>query len=211
MQCSSACSSGAPTDCSPKNDRSLFQQALAGAGGGGGGGCHPALAGVRVHGLGAAQLPDVHRAGHQLVAVLRRHALPVAGHLGLLWHWRLHQRDAAGRAALAAGDSERRTDCHRRGRGDGRRRAAPARHLLCGAHLRHDGADPPRRHLCRKAGLRHRGPRAHGGAQQRDGVPHGAADCGGCHCHGHRHPAQPLWPGALGHWCRRAARPDAGR
>jgi branched-chain amino acid transport system permease protein len=53
---------------------------------------------------------------------------------------------------------------------DGRGRAAPARHLLRGAHLRHDGADPPCRHLLREERDRHGRPRAHRGAFERDTI-----------------------------------------
>ena len=133
-----------------------------------------------------ADLPDVRGAVVELGAVLRHHALPVAGHLGLLRHRRLHQRagagaDWAGPQAIALGAGI----AAARGGGHGRGGAAPARHLLRGADLRHDRADPPRHHLLGKAGHRHRRPRAHGGARARHHLPDGAADrgAGGGHLH----------------------------
>jgi branched-chain amino acid transport system permease protein len=80
-----------------------------------------------------------------------------------------------------------------------------------GADLRHDRADPPCHQLFRKAGNRHRGPRADGGARARHHLPHGAGPGGAGGGRFHRRAAQPLWPGAAGHRRGRAARADAGR
>ena len=111
--------------------------------------------------------------------------------------------DRVDRARRRAGDRR----CGRHGRGG----AAPARHLLRGADLRHDRADPARRDLFREAGDRHGGPGAHRGAGARHDLPHGAgagrADRGAVD----RGAAHPLRPGAAGHRRGRAAGADAGR
>ena len=126
-------------------------------------------------------------AGVELGAVLRQHALPVAGDLGLLRHRRLHQRAGAGAAALARWSIALGAAIAARGRrGDRRGRAAPARHLLRGADLRHDRADPPCRDLLREAGHRHGGPRADGGA-------------------GPTRSTSPCWAGRAGRGARRSS------
>ena len=131
-------------------------------------GCRIGLALAAVPALGAsefvrvagAHLPDVRRAGIELEPVLRHHALPVARHLGLLRHRRLCQRAAARPAALAGRDRARRGCRGGRRGGDGRAVLHLRGTYFAVLDLRHDRADPPRRHHRREAGHRHRGPRA---------------------------------------------------
>jgi hypothetical protein len=90
----------------------------------------PAALRQRIRRLDGADLPDVRGAVVELGAVLRQFALPVAGDVRLLRHWRLHQCAGAGAAALGGCHCPGCRPCHGGGGGDGGGRAASARHLL---------------------------------------------------------------------------------
>ncbi len=170
-----------------------------------------ALRRERLRRVDGAHVPDVRGAVVELGPLLRHHALPVARHLGLLRHRRLHRRARARVAAVGRRRGRRRGRGHGRRGGDGRGGAAPARHLLRRAHVRHDRADPPRHHVLGEAGHRHRGPRARGGARARHRLLHraGARSRGAAAVD--RRAAQPLRPRDGGHRVRRGACADARR